>query len=142
MEDARALYPSIQQELWMAALQWFTDNHTSFNQALKSLCLKLAHVMLKNYYLVCADLVCTIYHQVAGTAMGTSFSAVCAVIYMIWFGMLLVNNMRFRQYILLYTLFIDDLFLIWTGSGPAAILCDLLHALPTADEEISLDWSG
>jgi hypothetical protein len=52
----------------------------------------------------------------------------------------IVNDMRFRQYIRLYKRFIDDLFLIWTG--PAAVLCDLRRALATADEGISLDWSG
>ena len=75
-----------------------------------------------------------------GTAIGTSFSGVCAVIFTIWFETPIVNDVRFRQYILLYKLFIDDLLLIWTGS--AAVLYDLLRALATADEAISLDWSG
>ena len=48
--------------------------------------------------------------------------------------------MRSRQYIRLFKRFIDDLFLFWTG--PAAILCDFRRALETADEAISLDWSG
>ena len=71
--------------------------------------------------------------------METSFSVVYAVIFMIWFKMPIVNDVRFRQYIRLYKRFIDNLFLIWTG--PAAVLCDL-QALATADEGISLDWSG
>ena len=59
---------------------------------------------------------------------------------MIWLETPIVNDVRFRQYIRLYKRFIDDLFLIWTG--PAAVLCDFRRALATADEAISLDWSG
>lgn len=138
--DVNALYPSIRLERGMAALRWFMDNHTSFNQTLKDLCLRLAHFVLTNNYVVCAELGCTIYRQMVGTAMGTSFSVVYAVIFMIWLETPIVNDVRFRQYIRLYKRFIDDLFLIWTG--PAAVLCDFRRALATADEAISLDWSG
>jgi len=75
-----------------------------------------------------------------GTAMGTSFSVVYAIIFMIWFVTPIVNDVKFRQYIRLHKRFIDDLFLTWTG--PAAVLCDFRRALATADEAISLDWSG
>ena len=81
--DVNALYPFIKLERGMAALRWFMDNHTSFSQTLKDLCLKLAHFVLTNNYVTCADLGCTIYRQVVGTAMGTSFSVVYAVIFMI-----------------------------------------------------------
>ena len=138
--DVNALYPSIQLERGMTALRWFMDNHTSFNQTLKDLCLKLAHFVLTNNYVECKELGCTIYRQIVGTAMGTSFSVIYAVIFMIRLESPIVNDVRFRQYIRLYKRFIDDLFLIWTG--PAAILCDFRRALATADEAIGLDWSG
>ena len=89
---------------------------------------------------MCTDLGCTINSPVVRTAMETSFSVVYAIIFMIWFEMPIVNDVRFRQYIRLYRRIIDDLFLILTG--PAAVLCDLLRALATADEAISLDWSS
>jgi len=138
--DVNALYPSIQLERGMTALRWFMDYHTSFNQTLKDLCLKLAYFVLTNNYVVCKELGDTIYRQIVGTAMGTSFSVVYAVIFMIWLETPIVNDVRFRQFIRLYKRFIDDLFLIWTG--PAAALCDFRRALATADEAISLDWSG
>jgi len=138
--DVNALYPSIQLERGMAALRWFMDYHTSFNQTLKDLCLKLAHFVLTNNYVVCQELGDTIYRQIVGTAMGTSFSVVYAVIFMIRLETPIVNDVRFRQYIRLFKRFIDDLFLIWTG--PAATLYDFRRALETADEAISLNWSG
>ena len=138
--DVNALYPSIQLERGMAALRWFMDHHTSFNQTLKDLCLRLAHFVLTNNYVVCKELGDAIYRQIVGTAMGTSFSVVYAVIFMIRLESPIVNDARFRQYIRLYKRFIDDLFLIWTG--PAAVLCDFRRALATADEAIGLDWSG
>ena len=87
------------------------DNHTSFNQTLKDLCLNLAHFVLTNNYVVCMELGCTICCQMVRTAKGTSFSVVYAVIFMIWLETPIVNDVRFRQYILLYKRFIDDPFL-------------------------------
>ena len=40
--DINALYHCIQLERGMAALRFLMENHTSFNQTLKDLCLKLA----------------------------------------------------------------------------------------------------
>ena len=138
--DVNALYPSIQLERGMAALRWFMDQHTDFNQTLRDLCLRLAHFVLTNNYVVCEELGETIYRQIVGTAMGTSFSVIYAIIFMVWLETPIINDERFRRYIRLYKRYIDDLFLIWTG--PAAVLCDLRRALATADEAISLDWSG
>ena len=56
------------------------------------------------------------WKQIVCTAMGTSFSVVYAVIFMIWLETPIVNDVRFRQYIRLLKRFIDDLFLIWTDT--------------------------
>ena len=56
------------------------------------------------------------WKHIVGTAMGTSFSVVYAVIFMIWLETPIVNDVRFRQYIRLLKRFIDDLFLIWTDT--------------------------
>jgi hypothetical protein len=136
--DVVALYPSIRLEQGMIALQWFMDRHTGFNPTLKDLCLKLAHFVLTNNYVECKELNDAIYQQVVGTAMGTSFSVVYAVIFMIWLETPVIE--RFRSCIQLYKRFIDDLFIIWTGS--VAQLCEFRKALATADSNISLDWTG
>ncbi len=46
--DVNALYPSIRLKRGMTALRWFMEQHTSFNQTLKDLCLRLAHFVLTN----------------------------------------------------------------------------------------------
>lgn len=138
--DVNALYPSIQLERGMTALRWFMEHHTCFNQTLKDLCLRLAHFVLTNNYVECEELGDAFYRQIIGTAMGTSFSVVYAVIFMIWLETPILNDKRFSQYIRLYKRFIDDLFLIWTG--PSAVLCEFRRALGMADEAISFDWSG
>jgi hypothetical protein len=138
--DVNALYPSIQLERGMTALRWFMEHHTNFNQTLKDLCLRLAHFVLTNNYVECEELGDAFYRQIIGTAMGTSFSVVYAVIFMIWLETPILYDKRFSQYIRLYKRFIDDLFLIWTG--PAAALCEFRRTLAMADKEISFDWSG
>jgi hypothetical protein len=138
--DVNALYPSINLERGMTALSWFMDHHTSFSQTLKDLCLKLAHFVLTNNYVECKELSGAMYQQVVGTAMGTSFSVVYAIIFMIWLETPIVNDERFRSCIQLYKRFIDDLFVIWTG--PVATLCEFRKAMGKADPNISLDWTG
>ena len=124
----------------MTALSWFMDHHTSFRLTLKDLCLKLAHFVLTNNFVECKELGGAMYQQVVGTAMGTSFSVVYAVIFMIWLETPIVNDERFRSCIQLYKRFIDDLFVIWTG--PVATLCEFRKAMGKADPNISLDWTG
>jgi hypothetical protein len=107
--DVVALYPSIRLEQGMIALQWFMDRHTGFNPTLKDLCLKLAHFVLTNNYVECKELNDAIYQQVVGTAMGTSFSVVYALIFMIWLETPIIE--RFLSCIQLFKRFIDDLFI-------------------------------
>jgi hypothetical protein len=52
--------------------------------------------------------------QEVGTAMGSSFSVVYAVISMLWLETRVIK--RFLSCIQLHKKFIDDLFIIWTGS--------------------------
>jgi hypothetical protein len=54
--DVNALNPSIQLERGMTALRRFMEHHTSFNQTLKDLCLRLAHFVLTNNYVECEEL--------------------------------------------------------------------------------------
>jgi hypothetical protein len=71
--DVNALYPSIQLERGTTALPWFMEQHTSFNQTPKDLCLKLAHSVLTKNYVEREELGDASYRQIIGRAMGTSF---------------------------------------------------------------------
>ena len=66
--DVVALYPSILLGRGMAALLWFMDNHPSFNQTLKDLCLRLANSVLRltDHCVECKELECGIYRQHTG----------------------------------------------------------------------------
>ena len=138
--DVNALYPPIQIDRGMEALKWFMDYHTSFNPTFKDMILKLAFFVLTNNYVTCQEMGGEIYRQMIGTAMGTTFSVVYAIIFMIRLETPIINDSRFNRHIRLYKRFIDDLFLIWTG--PMDMLCEFRRALASADDRISLDWNG
>jgi hypothetical protein len=65
---------------------------------LKNLCPKLAYCILTNNYVVCEDAGCAIYHQMIGTAMGTTFSIEYAITFMIWQDTPVVDDKRFSAY--------------------------------------------
>ena len=71
---------------------------------------------------------------------GYKFSVVCAIIFVIWLEMSVIDDHRSSRFILVHKRFIDDLFLIW--SGTPELLCDFRKALAEADEGIGFDWSG
>jgi hypothetical protein len=76
--------------------------------------------------------------QRIGTAMGTSFSVTYATIFMIWLETPIIN--KFQQHIILYKRYIDDIFLIWSGSS--AELCRFRETLGNANDNIKLEWQG
>ena len=55
-----------------------------FSQTLKDLCLKLAHFVLTNRYVKCKELGGALFQQVVETTIGTSFSVMYSIIFMIW----------------------------------------------------------
>ena len=77
---------------------WFVDNHTAFKLTLTDLFLVLAHFVLKNNYLVFADLRYIVSSQKVVTVMETSFSVVNSVIFMIWLETQRINDVKFCHY--------------------------------------------
>ncbi len=57
---------------------------------------------------------------------------------MIWLETPIINE--FRQQIVLYTRYIDDIFLIWSGSRTE--LCRFREKLGTTNANIKLEWQG
>ena len=80
--DVAALYPSINIDDGMKALQWFMAQHTSIPQDLQLKYLKLARFVLENNYVECQGIEGAFLQKI-GTAMGTSFSVTYATIFMI-----------------------------------------------------------
>ena len=74
--------------------------------------------------------------------MGTSFSAVYAVIFMILLETTIVEDPRFRQFIKLYKRFIDDIFLIWTGSAAALQQPYAPSYVPLHQQMKQSSWTG
>ena len=137
--DVEALYPSIKLEDGMKALSWFMKEHTKFPIQLQRLYLEFARFVLENNYVECEGLAGqTVFLQKIGTAMGTPFSVTYATIFMIWLETPVIHE--FREYILLYKRYIDDLFIIWSGSPEN--LCRFRARLGTANANIKLEWQG
>ena len=135
--DVVALYPSIDIEDGMNALQWFMAEHTSIPLNLQQKYLKLARFVLENNYVECEG-IAGAFLQKVGTAMGTSFSVTYATIFMIWLETPIINE--FRLHIMLYKRYIDDILLIWLGSS--AELCRFRARFGTANDHIKLEWQG
>jgi hypothetical protein len=135
--DVAALYPSINIEDGMQALQWFMAEHSSIPQDLQPKYLKLARFVLENNYVECKGIEGSFLQRI-GTAMGTSFSVTYATIFMIWLETPIINE--FQRQIVLYKRYIDDIFLIWSGSH--AELCRFRETLGNANDNIKLEWQG
>ena len=135
--DVAALYPSINIEDGMKALQWFMTKHSNIPQNLQPKYLKLARFVLENNYVECKDIEGSFLQKI-GTAMGTSFSVTYATIFMIWLETPIIDE--FRKHIVLYKRYIDDIFLIWSGSS--AELCRFRERFGNANDNIKLEWQG
>ena len=135
--DVAALYPSINIEDGMKALQWFMAEHSSIPQNLQPKYLKLARFVLENNYVDCKGIEGAFLQKI-GTAMGTSFSVTYATIFMIWLETPIINE--FRKHIVLYKRYIDDILLIWSGSS--AEPCRFRERFGNANDNIKLEWQG
>ena len=96
--DVAALYPSINIDDGMKALQWFMAQHTSIPLELQPKYLKLARFILENNYVECQGMDGAFLQKI-GTAMGTSFSVTYATIFMIWLETPIIDE--FRRHIVL-----------------------------------------
>jgi hypothetical protein len=135
--DVVALYPSIRLEDGLEALNWFMDHHTTLEIGLKSLILEMARFVLTHNYIEMEGIGTGIFLQVIGTAMGTSFSVVYAIIFMIRLESSIIE--RYRPWIVLFKRFIDDLLFLW--KGPQLLLQQLQADLDAKNSNIKFEWS-
>ena len=84
----------------MNALQTFLAHHTSINQDLQRKHLKLAQFDLESNNVECQG-IDSAFPQKIGTAMGASFAATHATIFMIWLQTPIIDE--FHSCMVLYT---------------------------------------
>ena len=135
--DVAALYPSIDINDGMKALKWFMAEHTSIPLVLQPKYLQLARFVLENNYVECKGIEGAFLQKI-GTAMGTSFSVTYATIFMIWLETPIIDE--FREHIVVYKRYIDDILLIWSGSSVE--LCRFRARFEAANRNIKLEWQG
>ena len=129
--DVEALYPSIGIKEGSTAFEWFLRTYCHhINEGLISFCVELARIVLIENYIEAWP--CGIYQQISGTAMGTSFAVVYAVIFMIWYETPIIEE--FKEHISLYGRYIDDGQTIWTG--PDNELDRFVQVLQTKNKNI------
>ena len=135
--DVTALYPSIDLERGLYSLEWFIRKFTNFDEPLMHFIIALARFVLTNCFIECQELNGRIFHQLIGTAMGTTFSVVYAVIHMIHVESAVVE--QFSENITLYNRFIDDGICLWHGADNT--FCMFAAALDQVDPSIRFTWS-
>jgi hypothetical protein len=134
--DVVALYPSIPVKDGLIALRWFMDKYTSFPSELKLFIDFLARFVLDNNFVECEGVGSGIFQQVIGVPMGTSFSVVFSIIFMLWLEEPIIS--KYKPWILLFKRAIDDQIFIWRG--PSRKFEELKHDFNNAHPAIKFDW--
>jgi hypothetical protein len=122
----------------MQSLLWFMDSFCSFCPELRDLILDVARFVLTHCFIKCPEISQGVFHQLIGTAMGTIFSVVYAIIHMLHVESVVVT--RFQPNILLYKRFIDDGLCFWSGTDED--FHEFSNALNQVDPHIHLEWSN
>jgi hypothetical protein len=136
--DVVALYPSIPLAEGMKALEWYLVVYSKIPRNLHNLILKLAYFILTHNFITCKYINAEkVFLQLIGTAMGTSFSVIYSIIFMIWLEQPVIK--KFRNFIWLYKRFIDDIFLGWMGTH--AQLQKFKEELNGRVKGITLEWN-
>ena len=94
--DVTALYPSIDLERGLTSLRWFLNTFSSEYQdnKLKDLIMVLARFVLTHCFITCPEISKNPFHQLIGTAMGTTFAVVYANIHMIFIEWSIIYNYK------------------------------------------------
>jgi hypothetical protein len=131
--DIKELYPSIPIEDGLHALQYVLRNSEKWEPDTISFIMELAEYVLRNNYFTYND---TLYLQIFGTAMGTSFAPAYATIYLHVIETEIWQAFRHHQpnyeYPLLITRYIDDVFGIFHSEQSLMLFVKLYNeARPT-----------
>ncbi|CAJ0961482.1 unnamed protein product, partial [Ranitomeya imitator] len=111
--DVNSLYTSIQHTKGIEATRYLLHQSSLSGEAIQ-FCLDLLHLVLYENYFLFED---TFYIQKCGTAMGSNVAPAYANAFMNHFETTYVfNNNLFLQFATGYHRYIDDIFLVWTGT--------------------------
>jgi hypothetical protein len=136
--DVTALYPSIDIERGLIALLWFLNTHTKHTQLVKTFIMDLARFILENNYVECKlSNIPHIFLQLIGTAMGTNFAVIYANALLLYIEEPIIKE--YKQYIVLYDRFIDDIHIMWSGSK--SLFAEFQNKINHSDPSIKLIWS-
>ena len=105
--DVTNLYPSIHTPLGLAALREILSKETNWSTDKIEFIVQLSEWVLNNMYLTFCD---THYLQTNGTAMGTPFAVVYAIIYLHHHESTVMSKLRFKP--IYFKRFIDDIIVI------------------------------
>ena len=111
--DVVGLYSNIPHEDIRTALQHFLDNYPRNDVPPTNRILELAEHVLKNNVFRFDE---KVYQQVFGTAMGTPLAPSAANLFMGWLEAQLLTNSPVPVQEEMWRRFIDDIFLLWTGT--------------------------
>ena len=109
--DVVSLYPSIPQSDCLNVIYTEMNTHSDLLAVEPNMLIHLLHIAVNFNYFSFAGLK---FQQIKGTAMGTAFSPTIANIYMSSFLKRFLQTQSTKP--LLLTRYIDDMFMIWTGS--------------------------
>ena len=136
--DVTALYPSIDIERGLISLQWFLTSFCfEFHRDVQDLIMVLARFVLTHSFISCPEVSANPFHQVIGTAMGTPFAVVYAIIHMLFIETAIVNS--FSLNVRLYSRFLDDGIVFWEGSDEDFTVFST--AFSEIDPSIKFIWS-
>ncbi|CAJ0940040.1 unnamed protein product [Ranitomeya imitator] len=110
--DVKDLYTSIPHTDGIHSTRWLLSNNNT-NSGLIDLCCTLLSVVLNNNFFLFED---SYYLQTKGSAMGSNVAPPYANAYMAHYeDTLIYTNSLFRQHVLTWKRYIDDIFCIWKG---------------------------
>lgn len=114
--DVTSLYPNIPTEDGLMALEFWLSEHP-----LKSEILYLSEIVLRNTFLTFENM---LYVQCKGTAMGTPFAPVYAILFLGYLEKKLLHKItllhpgKTTSEICYFRRYIDDIFILWFESEP------------------------
>ncbi|XP_056414465.1 uncharacterized protein LOC130356667 [Hyla sarda] len=114
--DVEALYSSIIHEIGLKAVSFYLDTRSNHLLTHNKFILDLLQFILTHNYFLFDS---AYYHQLRGTAMGSPCAPSYANLTLGWWEDTIVftdSTTHFTQYIVFWTRYIDDVFIIWSGS--------------------------